>query len=285
MHADFDLHIPASLNEALTSLAADETMALAGGTNLVVDIRAKRAQPRRLVALSRLQELRGIRTTSNEVRVGGRTTITDLLQSDLLARTAPSIVASAQLFGGQMVRNAATIAGNIASGSPAADLIPPLMSLDAELTLVSHRGRRTVPLDTFFVDYKKDIRAADELITEISWKTPPQRSSSMFYKLARRKGDAITVVGVAVSLTAENGRCTRARLALGAVASVVLRARGAEALLEGQSLTPALIEQAARTAADLSRPIDDIRASAEYRRHSVRVLTRRLVEQAWQQLG
>lgn len=282
MDATFDLDVPSSLTEALSLLGSDGTMALAGGTNVIVDIRAKRTQPKRLVSLSRLQDLRGIRSADDEIKVGSRTTVTDLLCSSIIARTAPSIVEAARVFGGQMVRNAATIAGNVASGSPAADLIPPLLSLDAEATLVSPRGRRTIPLENFFIDYKKDMRAADELIAEISWRALPQRSSNLFYKLARRKGDAITITGVAVTVSAQSGRCTRARIALGAVAPIVFRARDAEGMLEGQQLTPSLIEAAARTAADSARPIDDIRASAEYRHHSIRVLTRRLVEQAWQ---
>lgn len=283
MDAAFDLDMPSSLAEALGMLG-DGALPLAGGTNVLVDLRAKRAQPKRLVSLSRLKELRGIRAHEGAIRIGGGTTVTDLLQSDAIARVAPALVEAAQVFGGQMVRNAATVAGNIASGSPAADLVPPLMALDAELTLVSARGRRTSPLASYYLDYKKDVRAADELIEDIGW-TPPPRSRSLFYKLARRKGDAITIVGVAVTIAAEGGRCTRARIALGAVAPAVMRARDAEAMLEGQALTPALIDAAAQKAADLARPIDDVRASAEYRLHGVRVLTRRLVGQAWDQVN
>lgn len=284
MDATFDLDMPLSLAEALR-LLGDGTTALAGGTNVLVDIRAKRTWPKRLVSLSRLRELRGIRTEDGAIRIGAGTTVTDLLQSDAIASTAPALVEAARVFGGQMVRNAATVAGNIASGSPAADLVPPLLALDAELTLVSVRGRRAAPLASYFLDYKKDVRAADELIADIVWKAPPQRSRSVFYKLARRKGDAITVVGVAVTLAAEGGRCTRARIALGAVAPIVFRARDAETMLEGQALTPALIDSAARKAADLAQPIDDVRASAEYRLHGVRVLTRRLVGQVWDEVN
>lgn len=285
MDATFALDLPADIGEALRQLGADGAMPLAGGTNMIVDVRARRARPKRLVSLNRLLELRGIRGEQGKIRVGGRTTVTDLLRSDVMAREAPSIVESARVFGGQMVRNAATVAGNVASGSPAADLVPPLLALDAELTLVSSRGQRTVALNAYYTGYKKDVRAADELISEISWTPLPERSSNLFYKLARRKGDAITVVGVAVTISAKAGRCTRARIALGAVGPIIYRARDAEAMLEGQALSPSLIEAAARKAADLARPIDDIRASAEYRRHSVEVLTRRLIGQAWSPLN
>ncbi len=285
MDTTFDLDVPASLKEALKLLAIDGTMALAGGTNLIVDLRAKRVQPPRIVALDRLDDLRGIRSLNGTITIGGRTTVTDLLRSDVMARTAPSLVESAQAFAGQMVRNTATVAGNIACGSPAADLVPPLMSLDSELTLVSSRGRRTIPLDKFFIEYKKDARRPDELIDGISWKPLPERSCNFFYKLARRKGDAITVAGVAITIGMQGGRCSRARIALGAVAPTVFRAHDAEKMLEGQALTPALIEAAARNAADTSRPIDDIRASAEYRRHAVHMLTRRLIGRALERLS
>ncbi|MDE0382205.1 MAG: FAD binding domain-containing protein, partial [Rhodospirillales bacterium] len=183
------------------------------------------------------------------------------------------------------VRNTGTVAGNIASGSPAADLVPPLLVLDAELELASVSGMRTLALDDYYLGYKQDARRPDELITRISWPRLPENSANAFYKLARRKGDAITVTGVAVALTVADGTCTRARIALASVAPVVLRIKQAEAVLEGRALTPALIDEAAEAAAETCTPIDDIRASAGYRRHTVRALTRRLVTQAWDRLA
>lgn len=285
MYATFDLDRPHDLAGALAILKTKGAVALAGGTNLIVDLRAGRERPERVVSLDKLEALRGIRQAGGKITIGGRTTVTDLLLSPVIAKTAPALVESAKQFAGQMVRNTATVAGNIACGSPAADLVPPLVALDAELTLVSARGQRTVPIGSYFTGYKKDARWAGELISRISWKAPPARSCGLFYKLARRKGDAITVVGVAVALTVDKGRCIRARVALGAVAPTVFRAREAEAVLEGQTLTPALIESAAKAAAAAARPIDDIRASAAYRRHGVHVLVRRLIGQAWEKLA
>ena len=287
MLAEFDLVMPGDLAEALDILAGEGggdagTLPLAGGTNLVVDLRARRLSADRLVGLGRIGALRGIARKNGRVAIGGGTTLSDLLRDPGMAEAAPSLVESARVFAGQMVRNTATVAGNVCCGSPAADTVPPLLSLDAEVTLTSSGGERVLPLTDFFLDYQKDRRRPDELVTEIAWDVPPPGSSNLFYKLARRKGDAITVVGVAVTIAAEAGRCSRARIALGAVAPIVKRAREAEALLEGQVLTPELIEAAARQAVEESRPIDDIRASADYRRHAVHVLTRRLVTQAWE---
>lgn len=287
MYAEFDLETPERLEEAVALLANGDgasVLPLAGGTNLVVDLRARRLAPDRLVSLSRIDALRWIRLANGRVAIGGRTTVSDLLRSPEIAQHGPSLVDSAGVFAGQMVRNAATVAGNIACGSPAADLVPPLLSLDADVVLTSKSGSRPVPLAAYFTGYKTDVRRPDELISEISWATPAARSVNRFYKLARRKGDAITVTGIAIAMTVANGVCAKARIALGAVSPVVMRARGAEVLLEGRALTPALIEEAGRRAAEECRPIDDIRASADYRRHTVHMLTRRLVGEAWARL-
>jgi len=288
MYAEFDLAIPETLNGALGILADGndwKTMPLAGGTNLIVDIRAKREQPARIVGLGNIDELRGTGGDGERISIGARTTVSDLLASLEIAAAAPSLIDAAKVFAGQMVRNTATVAGNIACGSPAADLVPPLMSLDAELTLASKSATRTVALDDYYLGYKQDVRRPDELITSISWSRLPENSVNAFYKLARRLGDAIAVTGVAVTLVVANGACAKARIALGAVSPVVLRAKKAEALLEGQALTPALIDAAAVQAVAECSPIDDVRASAEYRRHIVEALTRRLVSQAWHRLS
>lgn len=288
MYAQYDLAIPETLDGALGILADGndpKTVALAGGTNLIVDIRSRRERPERVVGLDNIDDLRGLDSAGGRISIGARTTVSDLLAWPEIAAAAPSLIDAAKLFAGLMVRNAATVGGNIACGSPAADLVPPLMSLDAEVTLVSRSGSRTVALDDYYLGYKQDLRRPDELIASIAWSRLPENSVNTFYKLARRIGDAITVTGVAVTLVVENGACAKARIALGAVAPVVLRAKQAEALLEGQVLTPALIDAAAARAAAECSPIDDLRASADYRRHTVEVLTRRLVSRAWQELS
>ena len=288
MYAPFELDIPTNLDGALAALAngdGETVLPIAGGTNLIVDIRAKRERPDRMVGLGEVDELLGMEFGPERISFGGRTTVSDLLRSPEIAGEAPSLIEAARLFGGLMVRNTGTVAGNIASGSPAADLVPPLLVLDAELTLASVSGTRTLALDDYYLGYKQDARQPDELITRISWPRLPENSANSFYKLARRKGDAITVTGVAVALSVADGTCTRARIALASVAPVVLRARQAEAVLEGRALTPALIAEAAEAAAETCTPIDDIRASAGYRRHTVEALTRRLVTQAWERLA
>lgn len=285
MYGDFDLTIPATLQEALAVLdmPGQRRVALSGGTNVLLDIRAQKLAPDMIVGLGNIAGLRTISVAGGRVSLGGRTTVSDLLAAPDIARTAPALLDAARVFAGQMVRNAATVAGNIACGSPAADLVPPLLSLDAEVELTSAQGSRRVALADFHTGYKSDLRAANELITAISWPEPVAGTFGRFHKLARRHGDAITVTGVAVSLALRGGRCTRARIALGSVAPIPMRARKAEALLEGQPPTPDRIAAAASAAAAECNPIDDVRASGDYRRQMVGVLVARLVNEAVQQ--
>lgn len=289
MFAEFDLHVPEDMDAALAILAKSDrqgaVMPLAGGTNMIVDLRARSVAPAALVSIGKLSGIRGIAIDGSRVRVGGRTTVSDMLRHPELGRIAPALVASARVFAGQMVRNTATVAGNICSGSPAADLVPALLALDADVTLTSHSGSRVVALAEFFHGYKQMERRCNELMTELSWPVPAAKTSNLFYKLARRKGDAITVVGAAVSMRVEDGKCHGVRIALGSVAPMVKRALAAEQMLEGAVATRERIDAASRTAMDEMSPIDDIRASAGYRSHCVGVLTRRLLTRAWEQLA
>ncbi len=280
----FELLQPATLADALAALA-EGGVPLAGGTNIFPDIRFRGQADGRLVALGLIEELRRIDHSKDRVTIGGRTTISDLLDDPKMADAAPSLVAAARLFGGAMVRNVATVGGNICYGSPAADTVPPLLSLDAEVTLTGAGGERTMALDDFLIDYRKTALAPGEILKSVSWTPPAANAANLFYKLGLRKGDAITVVGIAVTVAAEDGICTVAQIALGAVAPRVLRATDAERMLAGQALSAELIEAAARSAVEISRPIDDVRASADYRRHTTGVLVARLLSQAWEEVG
>ncbi len=288
MYAQFDLKTPEALDKVLNALASGnngDTLPLAGGTNVLIDLRARRITPNCLISLKKVPSLRGIREEDGQVIVGATTTISDLLRHPEMPRLASSIIDAGTVFAGQMVRNAATVAGNICCCSPAADLVPPLMVLDAVLTLQSSTGSREIPLSEFYTGFKTTVRQPNELLTQVSWPTPTADSTNLFYKIGRRKGDAITVAGAAVSLTIKDGKCQRARIALGSVAPFVIRAVEAEAMLEGNVLTSELIDQAAKKAMEASSPISDIRASAAYRRQQVYVLSRRLVNQAWEKLS
>lgn len=282
MLPEFALLMPQTLEEALEMLAegAPDVAPLAGGTNLVVDMRSGRYCPGVVVNIGGLEELRGVRRENGYLVVGGGVTIAELLDDPLIAQHAPVLRESAAVLANPLVRNRATVGGNLADASPAADSAPPLLVLGAEVELVSRQGTRRVPLADFFVHVRKTVRQPQELLAAIRWPVPTDRSASAFRKLALRKADAISVLNAAVNVERDGaGRCRQARIALGAVAPTPIRAHEAEEALRGQQLTPATIAEAARLAAEATQPIDDIRGSAAYRKRVVEVLVRRLLDE------
>jgi carbon-monoxide dehydrogenase medium subunit len=254
---------------------------LAGGTNVVVELRVGHHQGKSMVDLTRLQELRGIQAQNGHILIGGGTTISELLAHPLIAAHAAPLRQSAVVFANPLIRNRATVAGNLVDASPAADTAPPLLALGAEVELVSQSGTRWVPLDEFMVGVRKTLIQPDELMRTIRWLKPPERSAGAFYKVGLRKADAISVLSVAVMLACDlDGRCTLARIALGALAPRPLRASEAENALLGQPLQAEGIAEAARLAAEATRPISDIRGTAAYRKRVTEVTVRRLLAQA-----
>ena len=186
MLPEFELWLPRTLPDALQQLAAaaPEGAPLAGGTNVVPDLRSGRHCPKVLVDVSKLEELRGIRREDGHITAGGGATLTDLLASPLVAETASPLRQAAALFANPLIRNRATLAGNLADASPAADTVPPLMVLDAEVDLISQSGCRTVPLDGFFTGVRKTVRRPDELIQSVRW--PASRTRHILRVLQAR---------------------------------------------------------------------------------------------------
>lgn len=281
---EFDLVVPKDLTGALEALAGNDTAVqpLAGGTDMIVNVRSQAVRPQRLVALSEIGDLARIGRQNGHVRVGSGVAVARFLNEPLLTQHADLVRQAAANFANPMIRNLATVGGNLASASPAADLAPPLLALAAEVELTGKSGIRVIPLEDFFIGPRKTARRPDELITALRWQVPPAKSAGAFYKLGLRQADAISVVSVAVQLEREGERCVAARIALGAVAARPMRAHRAEALLAGQSVTGAAIEEAARMASEECSPIDDLRGTADYRRRMVRVYVRRMLEKAWE---
>jgi carbon-monoxide dehydrogenase medium subunit len=272
---------PKTINEALGQLAGGEAEPVGGGTNVVVDLRSRRHVPRALIDLSRLSELKGIRREDGYVVAGGGVTVAEILASPLVQKCAPPLVEAARLFANPLVRNRATLAGNLADASPAADMAPALLALDAEVELVSVHDCRRVPLAEFFTGVRRTVRRADELLAAVRWPAPDPAARFGYTKLGLRQADAISVISVAVRVEANpDGTCRTARIAMGAVAPTPIRALAAEAYLAGKPLDEATIAEAAKLAAGATQPITDLRATAEYRRRVAEVLVRRLLNEA-----
>jgi aerobic carbon-monoxide dehydrogenase medium subunit len=280
---DFDLVVARDLPGALEALVGNDgsTRPLAGGTDMIVNIRAGLIRPRLLVALGQVGDLCEIRREDGRIRVGAGVNVAHFLKHPVLIENADIVRQSAAKFANPMIRNLATVGGNLASASPAADLAPALLALGAEVELTSKSGTRILPLEDFLVGPRKTALRGDELITALTWQVPPANSAAAFYKLGLRQADAISVISVAVTLEREGDRCRSARIAMGAVAPRPMRAHRAESALVDQPIREALLSEAASIASEECNPIDDLRGSAAYRRRMVRVYVGRMLAQAW----
>jgi carbon-monoxide dehydrogenase medium subunit len=288
MQAEINLFRPETLQDALALLSkhTPHGKPLAGGTNVVVELRAGYHQGKSMVDLTRLQELRGIHPENGYIVIGGGTTISELLTDPLIATYGAPLRQAAAVFANPLIRNRATVAGNLVDASPAADTAPPLLALGAEVELVSQDHARWLPLDEFMVGVRKTLIQSDELMRSIRWVKPSARSAGAFYKMGLRKADAISVLSVAVMVECDTaGRCTLARIALGAVAPRPKRAHEAENALVGRLLQADEIAEAARLAAEATRPISDIRGTADYRKRVTEVTVRRLLTQTAETLN
>jgi CO/xanthine dehydrogenase FAD-binding subunit len=276
----FEYRQATSLAQATTLLAESEgARVLAGGTDLLVDLRERRQAPSLLVDVSGLADLRGIAAANGGLRLGGASTVGEVLADPLVAARAPALAQAAREFADYLTRNKATLGGNLANASPGADLVVPLLALDAQIVLAGPAGERTLPLDAFLVGPRQTALQAGELVRAVVLPGTPGRQ--FFYKLGLKRGGAIAVVSVATRVALDGqGRCVSAAIALGAVAPRPFRATDAEAVLTGSSFTPDSIARAAERAAGAARPITDVRGGADYRRAMVRALVARGLTQA-----
>lgn len=269
---------PTSVDEALEVLVAREGQArvVAGGTDLILDLREGRRQAETLVDITRIPDLNRITLDDGIITLGAAVTYRRVIGSPLLQTRAPVLVEACRTVGSPQIRNVGTLVGNLANASPAGDAIPPLWALGASVTLTSRRGgRRTLPLEEFFLGVRRTTLSPDEMLVSISFPAPQPNERSAFLKLGLRRTLAIAVANVAAVLGFDGDVVTHARIALGAVAPTVIRAREAEESLAGRPLTEKAIVRAGDLAAAAARPIDDIRGGAAYRREVVRVLTTR----------
>ncbi len=277
----FDFVAPTTISATLKAAKGRRTKFIAGGTNFMPDLRHQHDGPAKVVIdLMRVSALRGISSSKGTLKLGALATMTDLLTDRAILREAPILAAMSEKFAGPIIRNRATVAGNIVDGGPAADAVPPLLALKAKVRLASEKGRRTVELDKFLTGYRRTSIKSDELITGVTFPSPGRSHRWGYYKLARRNAMAITVVGVAIILKMKRKRVEEAGISLGSVTPAPIRCYEAERILEGQVVNFELAQKAAEACAAVATPIDDIRASAEYRKLMCEVLPRRLICQA-----
>jgi carbon-monoxide dehydrogenase medium subunit len=256
---------------------------IAGGTDLLADLKFSSHVPDVVVDISRADDLRTLAITDEGLSIGTLVTHTEIMRSPIIREMFPALVDAAHTIGAVQTRNLGTLGGNLVTAVPSMDSGPTLVALDARVTVAGSGGRRQMLLTEFFVGPRKTVLKSDELLIEILIPKENLGKPTHFLKFGLRKGQALALVNVAASFWVDWDKNTfvAPRIALGAVAPKVIHATSAEAYLEGRAITPEAMAEAARLAVGDAKPISDFRASASYRRDMVEVLTRRALEGAW----
>jgi len=269
---------PHSLDDAAKAMADGDVTVFCGGTDLTPQTEAGlREYTGTLMNIRRIDGLSGIDSADGKIRIGALTTVTEIMKDPLLTEIAPVLAEAADQFASDQIRTAASLGGNICNASPAGDMIIPLLLLDAAVELASWQNSavqtRLVPLDKFFTAPGKTVKQDNELLTAIIFDQPADGFVARFRKSGPRPALEIAAVSIGVGGRLENGSFKNVRVAMGAVAPTPIRAHRVEATLDGKPLDTDNIKAAVTSAGEDATPIDDIRASAWYRDHLVRVFT------------
>jgi CO/xanthine dehydrogenase FAD-binding subunit len=281
--ARFEYFAPEAIEEACRLLLekGDGAVVMAGGTDLLIKIRYGQLKPRAIIGLKRIKDLHKITFHKKTgLSIGAMALLADVAAHPAILKHYPAIAYAAQETANVQIRNMGTLAGNLCNGAPSADNAPGLLAMGAELTLTDTRGERQLPLEQFFKGPGLTGLEQGEILTSIHVPPPPPLSGASYMHISPRGKVDISAVGVAAMIVMDNNTCKAARIALGAVAPIPMRAISAEDLLRGKKLTSQLMERAGKEAARESNPITDLRATAEYRRKMVEVLTKRALTEA-----
>lgn len=263
----FDYYAPSSLDEAFKLLEAHkgDVKLLAGGTDLIPQLKMRRMEPGHIVNLKGIPGLSGIKLYNGSVHIGALTKLRELEKSQLIAEKAPLIAETVKAMASVQVRNMGTIGGNLCNASPAGDLCVSLLALDAKAQIASTRGVRSVPLTDFFTGPSKTIMSEDEILTGISFPARTENSGSSFIKVGRVVLDLATV-NSAVCLKLNEGLISKVNVAIGAVAPTPIRLKLVEDYLHGKTPSFEVFEVAGDIACESVKPITDVRSTAEYRK-------------------
>ncbi len=281
-----DYTAPANLADALQikKERGAEARVIAGGTDLILRMRDNVLSPSMLIDL-RLASLDGIELSDSTMKLGAFVSLSQVLESDDIEKHFPALPAACREFAGPPIRNRSTLGGNIVNASPAADLVPPLIAYDASIVLSSSAGERVLPLADFFTGPGQSVIEPDEILTKIRLPLMPASSAATFIKLGQRRSMAISQVNLTTRLSLDgSGAVNEARIVLGSVAPLPMRAIAAEKILSGKELSEELICEAAAKAREEVTPISDVRASLAYRLEMTEVLVRRALRATQDQL-
>ncbi len=277
---------PCNIAEAIAALAQEGARPLAGGTDLVPQLREGRRTPRRIVDLKRIGELTAIcETADGGLSIGAAASLSSIANHSLVIARYPAIVRAARMVGSLQIQNRASLGGNICNAAPSADGVPPLICLGAEAVIVGSGGERTVPVQAIATGPGHTALAEGEILVAIRLPPPAERSAATYLRFTPRREMDIAIAGAGTWFALDAaGTVTAARIVLAAVAPVPRRVHGAERLLVGARPDDRAFDAAAERAAAEAQPISDTRGSAEYRRSLVRVLTKRALAACREQI-
>jgi xanthine dehydrogenase FAD-binding subunit len=281
----FDYLAPQTLQETFELLEkhGKDAKLLAGGTDLIVSLRAREQRPKNVIDIKGVKELHELSFDEKRgLTVGAAVNINKLIHHDAVSKNYPLLNEAVSTIGDYEIRNRATLVGNICNGSPAADSAPALLVLDANVNIVNQKGKRTVPVREFHTGVKKTVLASNELVTSISVPTPPKDYKGGYLKGRRTVGEDLTVVGVGGLVTPGSKGSKSVRLAYASVAPTPIRALEAEKVFESNKPLNVLLDQAMPIVRKTVSPISDVRGGRDYRMNLVEVLTRRLLHQLWE---
>ncbi|HUK28469.1 MAG TPA: xanthine dehydrogenase family protein subunit M [Candidatus Acidoferrales bacterium] len=277
--APFNYLRPNGLSELLDVLNeyGSKAKLIAGGTDLTIALKERMIHPEVIIDLNRVRkELTGIEVSKNTMKIGAMTTYTELETNPIVNQYARTLSEAASQVGTYQIRNLGTIGANLANGSPAADTAPPLIVLNAKVHLQSKQASRQMPVQDFITGVKRTAIRPDEIVTSVEIPIK-EHVFSYWMRSAKRKENVISVVSVAAASEIQSDQFGESRIALGAVAPTPILARESSTKLTGSPINPETIESVSRLSAKESKPISDVRAGADYRRHLVYVLTKRTI--------
>ncbi len=280
---EFEYYNPETIEEVFSLLASLKNTAnlLAGGTDIIPELKDRIRKTDVLISLKKIKDLKGIHyAEKKKLSIGALTTLSELIHSLEIPSEFSPIKEAAITLASPPIRSIATIGGNIVSAVPSADMPPILIAMNASITLIRRTKTRAVPLEEFFTRPRETILKQDEILKEIEVPFPEPGMGACYLKQGKRGYLACALTGVAVSLTMKKDICKKARIALGAVAETPLLVKEASEVLAGRKPDAKAMQEAAEISSKLCCPISDMRASADYRRDIVRVLTMRAIEKA-----
>ena len=283
---EFDYHRPAGLAEAFELLAeyGDAAKVIAGGTDVVPQLKYEKIAPDHLVTLMKISGLSDINEDNDRLNIGACARLRDVKQACARDPRYAALHDALRSIGKVQVMNMGTLGGNLCTASPAADSVPPLLVLNGCVTLASQDGSRTLEIEDFITGPYAAAMAANEIMTEIHIPPGQDHQGSAFLKIARVSAD-ISKLSCAVALQRDADRCVSCRIALGAVAAAPLRIKGAEKLLSGKKMDATLLDEAAASVSAGIRPISDVRSTETYRRQVAAVIFKDVFNMAWQRAG